>query len=111
GQHYYFMDNETYDQLALPTDQVGDVTDFLVDNLDVIVAFHGSDPVEVRVPQHMNLKVVETEPGVRGDTATGGSKPAMLETGVVIQVPLFVEEGDTIRIDTRERRYIERVKG
>ncbi len=109
-QHYYFMDNETYEQLALTADQVGNVTDFLTDNLEVTVAFHESDPVEVRIPQHMNLKVMETEPGVRGDTATGGNKPATLETGVVVQVPLFVAKGETIRIDTRERRYIERVK-
>jgi len=111
GQHYYFMDNETYDQLVLTADQVGDATDFFADNLEVTIAFHGSDPVEVRIPQHMNLRVLDTEPGVRGDTATGGSKPATLETGVVVQVPLFVEKGETIRIDTRERRYIERVKG
>ncbi len=109
-QYYYFMDNETYEQLALTADQVGNVTDFLTDNLEVTVAFHENDPVEVRIPQHMNLKVMETEPGVRGDTATGGNKPATLETGVVVQVPLFVAKGETIRIDTRERRYIERVK-
>jgi len=110
GQHYYFMDNETYDELALTADQVGNATDFLVDNLEVTIAFHGNDPVEVRIPQHMNLRVMRTEPGVRGDTATGGNKPATLETGVVVQVPLFVEEGEIVRIDTRERRYIERVK-
>lgn len=111
GPLFYFMDNETYDQLNLTEDQIGDISDFLVDNQEVTVAFHGNDPIEVRIPQHMNLKVVKTEPGVRGDTATGGSKPATLETGVVVQVPLFINEGDIIRIDTRERRYIERVKG
>lgn len=110
GQLFHFMDNETYDQLILTADQVGDVSDFLVDNQEVTVAFHGNDPIEVRIPQHMNLKVKKTEPGVRGDTATGGSKPATLETGVVVQVPLFINEGEIIRIDTRERRYIERVK-
>jgi elongation factor P len=110
GQHYYFMDNNTYDQVTLTGEQIGDGIDFLTENLDVTVAFHGNDPVEIRVPQHMNLKVTKTEPGVRGDTATSGNKPAKLETGVVVQVPLFVEEGETIRIDTKERRYIERVK-
>lgn len=110
GQHYYFMDNETYDELALTADQVGNATDFLVDNLEVTIAFHENDPIEVRIPQHMNLRVMRTEPGVRGDTATGGNKPATLETGVVVQVPLFVDEGEIVRIDTRERRYIERVK-
>lgn len=110
GAHHYFMDNDTYDQVALTSDQLGDAADFLIDNLEVTIAFHGSDPVEVRIPQHMNVKVVKTEPGVKGDTAAGGTKPATLEMGVVVQVPLFVEEGETIRIDTKERRYIERVK-
>jgi len=110
GAHHHFMDNDTYDQVALTSDQLGDAADFLIDNLEVTIAFYGSDPVEVRIPQHMNVKVVKTEPGVKGDTATGGTKPATLETGVVVQVPLFVEEGETIRIDTKERRYIERVK-
>ena len=110
AHHYYFMDNATYEQLALSTDQLGDAVDFLTENLEVTIAFNGDDPVEVRVPQHLNMKIVKTDPGVRGDTATGGSKPATLETGVVVQVPLFVDEGETIRIDTRERRYIERVK-
>ncbi len=110
GDSYYFMDNDTYDQLMLTGDQVGDAADFLIDNLEVTVAFHEKDPVEIRVPQHMNLKVVETEPGVRGDTATGGNKPATVETGMVVQVPLFINQGEIIRIDTRERRYIERVR-
>lgn len=110
AHHYYFMDNATYDQVALSADQLGDAVDFLTENLEVTIAFNGDDPVEVRVPQHLNMKIVKTDPGVRGDTATGGSKPATLETGVVVQVPLFVDEGETIRIDTRERRYIERVK-
>ena len=110
AHHYYFMDNATYDQVALSADQLGDAVDFLTENLEVTIAFNGDDPVEVRVPQHLNMKIVKTDPGVRGDTATGGSKPATLETGVVVQVPLFINEGETIRINTRERRYIERVK-
>ena len=111
GDMHHFMDRETYDQAFLTAEQLGDAVDFLVDNMELTVTFRGEDPIEVRVPQHMNLKVVKTEPGLRGDTATGGSKPATLETGVAVQVPLFVEVGETIRIDTRERRYIERVKG
>ncbi len=110
GEFYHFMDMDTYDQATLTADQIGDARDFLVDNIEVTVAFHGDDPIEVRVPQHLNLKITKCEPGVRGDTATGGTKPATLETGVMVQVPLFVEEGETIRIDTKERRYIERVK-
>lgn len=111
GELVHFMDNNTFDQISLVKDQLGEAVDFLIDNLEVTIAFHGSDPVEVRIPPHLNLKVVDTEPGVRGDTATGGSKPATLETGVVIQVPLFINPGERVRIDTRERRYIERVKG
>ncbi|MCH7575518.1 MAG: elongation factor P [Candidatus Marinimicrobia bacterium] len=110
GDSFYFMDNSTYEQIALSRDQLGDIIDFLVDNLEVTIAFDGADPVEIRIPQHMNLKISKTEPGVRGDTATGGSKPATLETGVVVQVPLFLNEGETVRIDTKDRRYIERVK-
>ena len=110
AHHYYFMDNATYDQVALSSDQLGNAVDFLTENLEVTIAFHGDDPVEVRIPQQLNMKIVKTDPGLRGDTATGGSKPATLETGVVVQVPLFVNEGETIRINTRERSYIERVK-
>ncbi|MEE9162410.1 MAG: elongation factor P [Candidatus Neomarinimicrobiota bacterium] len=111
GELYHFMDQESYEEATLTADQIGDAVDFLTESLEITIAFHGQDPVEVRVPPHLNLKVAKTEPGVRGDTATGGSKPATLETGVVVQVPLFVDQGETIRIDTRERRYIERVKG
>ena len=111
GDFYHFMDQDSYEETALTAAQIGDAVDFLSESLEITIAFHGQDPVEVRVPPHLNLKVAKTEPGVRGDTATGGSKPATLETGVVVQVPLFVDQGETIRIDTRERRYIERVRG
>ncbi len=111
GEHYYFMDNETYEQITLTKEQLDDVTDFLVENTNTTIAFNGTDPVEVRIPQHMSLKIVKTDPGERGNTAQGGTKPAELETGVVLQVPLFIQEGETIRVDTKDRRYIERVKG
>lgn len=111
GEHYYFMDNETYEQITLTKEQLDDVTDFLIENTNTTIAFNGTDPVEVRIPQHMNLKIVKTDPGERGNTAQGGTKPAELETGVVLQVPLFIQEGETIRVDTKDRRYIERVKG
>ncbi len=107
---YYFMDNDSYEQVSMSGDQLGEATDYLIDNLLVTIAFHGDDPVEVRIPPHINIKIAKTDPGLRGDTATGGSKPATLETGVVVQVPLFLNEGEMIRIDTREKRYIERVK-
>ena len=81
-----------------------------MENTKTTIAFHGDDPIEVRIPQHINMKITETDPGERGNTAQGGSKPAVLETGVTIQVPLFIQIGDTIRVDTKEKRYIERVK-
>ncbi|NOZ08935.1 MAG: elongation factor P [FCB group bacterium] len=111
GERYYFMDNESYEQISLTKEQLEDVTDFLIENTNTTIAFNGNDPVEVRIPQHMNLKIVKTDPGERGNTAQGGTKPAELETGVVLQVPLFIQEGETIRVDTKDRRYIERVKG
>tara|TARA_Y100001980_G_C14544194_1_gene323212 strand:+ start:1000 stop:1560 length:561 start_codon:yes stop_codon:yes gene_type:complete len=110
GQFYYFMDNETYDQISLNKDQLVDIKDFLIENTKTTIAFNGNEPIEVRIPQHMNIKVKQTDPGFKGDTAQGGTKPATLETDLVIQVPLFIEEGDTLRIDTKDKRYIERVK-
>jgi len=110
GSGYVFMDQETFDQIHLSDVQVKEVLDFLLENTKTIIAFHGDDPIEVRIPQHMNIKIKETDPGEKGNTAQGGSKPAVLETGVTIQVPLFIQVGDTIRVDTKEKRYIERVK-
>jgi len=110
GNSYVFMDQETFDQIHLSDVQVKDVLDFLLENTNTTIAFHGDDPIEVRIPQHMNMKITDTDPGERGNTAQGGSKPAVLETGVTIQVPLFIQIGDTIRVDTKEKRYIERVK-
>ena len=108
---YTFMDNETYEQIELTKIQVEDVLDFLIENTETTIAFNGSEPIEVRIPLHMNLKVVQADPGFKGDTAQGGTKPVTLETGVIIQAPLFIEEGQTVRVDTREKKYIERVKG
>ncbi len=110
GQFYYFMDNETFDQISLNSEQLDDIKDFLIENTKTTIAFNGEEPIEVRIPQHMNLKVKQTDPGFKGDTAQGGTKPATLETDLVIQVPLFIEEGDILRIDTKDKRYIERVK-
>ena len=110
GELFYFMDNETYDQLELTKNQVQDVVDFLIENTPTTIAFNGSEPIEVRIPPHLNMKVEKTDPGEKGNTAQGGTKPAFLETGLNVQVPLFIQEGDFIRVDTRDRRYIERVK-
>ena len=100
---YTFMDNETYDQVELNLEQLGEAKNFLLENMEVsIVFFQGIVPVAVE------LRVVETDPGIRGDTATGGNKPATLETGYVVKVPLFIEVGDVLRVDTRTGQYIER---
>ena len=110
GTSYIFMDNETYNQTELSQSQVSNVLDFLVENTPTTIAFNGEEPIEVRIPQHMSMKIAQTDPGEKGNTAQGGTKPATLETGVTIQVPLFVQEGEMVRVDTRDRRYIERVK-
>ncbi|MGB9814094.1 MAG: elongation factor P [Thermovenabulum sp.] len=106
---YYFMDTQTYEQIPLTKEQLGDALKFLKENLEVMVVFYEGKAIGIELPTFVELKVVETEPGFRGDTATGGSKPATLETGAVVQVPLFVEIGDVIRIDTRTGEYLSRV--
>ena len=110
NKNYIFMDKETYDQVSLTESQVETVIDFLLENTETTIAFFGDKPIEVRIPKHMNFTVKETDPGERGNTAQGGSKPAKLETDLTIQVPLFIQPGDKIRVDTKEKRYIERVK-
>jgi len=110
GEKYIFMDNETYDQIELGESVIEDVKLFLIENTKTVIAFNDEDPIEVRIPPHMNLKVVETDPGEKGNTAQGGTKPAKLETGLTIHVPLFVQIDDTVRVDTREKKYIERIK-
>jgi len=110
GNEYHFMDTQNYEQLFLTPDQLGESKDFLKENLEIKALFHNKRPIGVEIPMFVELKVVNTEPGVRGDTATGATKPATLESGAVIQVPLFVEEGDVLRVDTRTREYITRVK-
>ena len=110
GDNFIFMDQETFEQINLSKIQVQDVLEFLMENTKTTIAFNGNDPIEVRIPQHMNIMVSETDPGEKGNTAQGGSKRAILATGVSIQVPLFIQIGDIIRVDTRDKRYIERVK-
>jgi elongation factor P len=108
--NFYMMDNETFEQIFITAEQMGEAALFLSENLNVQVLFFNQQPVATELPTFVELTVAETEPGVRGDTATGGSKPATLETGAVIQVPLFINEGDRIKVDTRSGEYIERTK-
>lgn len=107
---FHFMDNESYEQLFLTTNQLGDARNYLQENVTVTVLFHNGKPLGVEVPIFVELKVTETEPGVKGDTAAGATKPATLETGMTVQVPLFVNEGDTLKIDTRTGKYMERAR-
>jgi elongation factor P len=110
GDRFCMMDNETYEQIMLPADQVGEARLYLTENLDVKILFFNQQPVAVEVPLFVELEVAQTEPGVKGDTAAGGTKPATLESGVTIQVPLFISEGERVKVDTRTGTYIERVK-
>ncbi len=108
--NYYFMDQESYDQIGLSSNQLGDVVGYLKDGMVIQVQFYENEPVDVEPPITVELQIVETDPGFRGDTASGGTKPAKLETGLVVQVPLFVNQGETIRVDTRNGTYLERVQ-
>jgi len=106
---YNFMDTETYEQVSLSADEVGDAREYLRENTEVDVLYIAGSPAGVELPNFVELAIARTDPGVRGDTAQGGTKPATLETGAVVQVPLFVKEGERIRVDTRSGEYFERV--
>jgi len=110
GDNFVFMDNATYDQVYLSKDQIGDQTQFLQENINIKLLYFNQEPLGLEFPNFVELTVTATEPGFKGDTATGGNKPATVETGAVIQVPLFISEGDRIRVDTRTGYYMERVK-
>ena len=105
---FHFMETETFEQFFLPEAQLGDARNYLKEEMVVTIVSHRGSPLRVEVPTFVELTVTETDPGVRGDTASGGSKPATLETGAVIQVPLFINVGDRLRVDTRTGTYIER---
>lgn len=107
---YTVMDPETYEQVDLSAELVGEAAHYLVDNSELDVLFVESKAIMVEAPNFVELLITESDPGLKGDTATGGTKPAKLETGVVVQVPLFVKEGERIRIDTRTGEYMERAK-
>ena len=106
---YYFMDQQTYDQIALTAQQLGDAVSYLKDGMVLQVQFYENEPVAVDLPITVELQIVEAAPGFKGDTAAGGTKPAKTETGLVVNVPLFVNEGERIKIDTRTGTYLERV--
>jgi len=106
---YHFMDMETYEQVSLSADEIGDAREYLQENAEVDVLYVAGAPVAVELPNFVELAIAHTDPGVRGDTAQGGTKPATLETGAVVQVPLFLNEGDVVKVDTRTGEYLGRV--
>jgi elongation factor P len=108
GELYHFMDNETYEQIAINRAQLRDTVNYLKENNSARVSTYRDEVIGVELPASVELEVVDTEPGFKGNTATGGTKPATLETGIAIQVPLFVEKGTSIKVDTRNGQYLER---
>ena len=109
GDEFHFMDNSNYEQIHLGHDMLGESADLLKEGVNINVQFHDGRVIAAELPNHVDLKVLETDPGFRGDTATNVQKPAKLETGATVNVPLFINPGDTVRIDTRARRYVSRV--
>ena len=109
GEEYIFMDTESYEQVSLSAQQLGDNLKYLKENMKISVLVFKEETVGIELPHSVELQVVETDPGFKGDTASGGSKPAKLQTGLVVQVPFFINEGDMLRIDTRSGAYLERV--
>ena len=111
GENLHFMNSQTYEMVSIPRSQIEEEAKFLKEGAQVVIFFYKGQPVGIEPPKHVELKVTETEPAFKGDTAAGGTKPAVLETGAVVQVPFFIEEGDIIKVDTRTGNYVERVKG
>jgi len=110
GENLVFMDQSSYDQLPFSKDTVGDARLFLKENMEVEVLFWNNKPINIDLPSFVELTVTKCDPGVKGDTASGATKPATLETGAVVNVPLFIKEGDALRIDTRTGEYVDRAK-
>lgn len=109
GELYYFMDEEDFEQIPLHTSQLGDAVNYIKEGMSLEVSSYKEQVIGVELPITVELKVTDTEPGFKGDTATAGTKPAKLETGITIQVPLFVNKGDVIKVDTRSGNYLERI--
>ncbi|MSQ77120.1 MAG: elongation factor P [Nitrospiraceae bacterium] len=110
GETYAFMDTKNFEQFTYEKKQLGENADLLKENMIAKILVYEHRPIDVELPIFIELKVVDAEPGVRGDTASGGTKPAVVETGAIIKVPLYMEIGETIKIDTRTRQYVERVR-
>jgi elongation factor P len=108
GDYYHFLDSETYEDITFHKSDLGDMIYYLKEGLEVLILYADNRPVSIELPTYVELKVVEAPPGVRGNTVQGGSKPVKLETGLVVNVPLFIEEGDVIKVDTRTGEYIGR---
>lgn len=108
GDDFHVMDTETFDQIQLPAATIGDAANYLKDNDTLDLLTYDDEPIDIELPSSVVLAVTQTDPGFKGDTATGGTKPATLETGLTVSVPLFISEGDQIKVDTRSGEYIER---
>lgn len=106
---YYFMDLNTYEQKPVNKEKIEDIRDFLKDNMELTVYFYENKIINFKLPIFLELKITKTQPGVKGNTVQGGTKPAVLETGIEVQVPLFINEGDIIKLDTRTCEYVERI--
>jgi elongation factor P len=111
GTEFVFMDAETYDQVHVPAETVGSGADYLLENAEAVVAVHEGTPLYVELPTSVELVISHTDPGLQGDRSTGGTKPATLQTGATVQVPLFVSTGEKIKVDTRDGRYLGRISG
>lgn len=109
SEGYHFMNTETYDQIMLTEEKIGDQSKFMQDNMQVQVLFYNDAPVSIELPTFVELKITKTDPSFKGDTVTGGTKPATLETGAVVNVPFHISEGDMIKVDTRDESYVEKV--
>lgn len=110
GETFHFMDSETFDQVEVPRDNLGDAPNFLVEEMQVQILFYKNRAVSIDLPNFVELEITYCEPGVKGNTAQGATKPATLSTGAIVHVPLFIEQGEWLKIDTRDGQYVERVK-
>ena len=111
GDSYVFMDTTSYEQVSIPSDTVGDAADYMLENQNAMVALHEENPLYIELPASVELEITYTEPGLQGDRSSAGTKPATLETGKQIQVPLFIEAGTKVKVDTRDGSYLGRING